>query len=348
MKIAVFLPNWIGDVVMATPAIAALKARHPDSKMVAVGRDYVRDVVAGSPWFDEFIPLRRSPLSALQVAKRIRQLRCDSAVMFPNSFRVAAIAAAAGCRRRIGYSRYGRGFLLTDRFEALRNAKGGYEPTPILRDYNRLVEPLDARPTDVMELYTITTDDRVAEDTLAKLNIRADDEVIGINPGAAFGASKFWPIESFAELSRKFADQRGAKVLVLCGPSEKAIARQIVEKSSRTRIQTVADFPLSIGLTKAIVSRLDLLVTTDSGPRHFAAAFNRPVVTLFGPTHIGWTETFYAKAVHLQKKVPCGPCQLRVCPLDHRCMKELGVAEVFESSLGLLQKFGRGGLRHAG
>jgi heptosyltransferase II len=86
------------------------------------------------------------------------------------------------------------------------------------------------------------------------------------------------------------------------------------------------------------VRRADLLVTTDSGPRHFAAAFGTPVVTLFGPTHIAWTETYYSKAIHLQKQVPCGPCQRRVCPLDHRCMKELTPAEVFAAATALLKR----------
>jgi heptosyltransferase-2 len=97
-------------------------------------------------------------------------------------------------------------------------------------------------------------------------------------------------------------------------------------------------------LTKACVRRCDLLVTTDSGPRHFAAAFNRPVVSLFGPTHIGWTETYYPAAVHLQKRVPCGPCQRRVCPLDHRCMNELLPGEVFAAVRDLLERRGRNAL----
>jgi heptosyltransferase-2 len=92
-------------------------------------------------------------------------------------------------------------------------------------------------------------------------------------------------------------------------------------------------------LTKAAVRRLDLLVTTDSGPRHFAAAFDRPVVTLFGPTHIEWTETHYDRATHIQKKVPCGPCQKRVCPLDHRCMRGLSPDEVFAAAARLLTRF---------
>ena len=96
---------------------------------------------------------------------------------------------------------------------------------------------------------------------------------------------------------------------------------------------SLGDTPLSLGLTKAVVKRSDLLVTTDSGPRHFAAAFDRPVVALFGPTHIEWTETYYAKEVRLQRKLSCGPCQQRVCPLGHhRCMRELSPTEVFAAA----------------
>src|SRR5262249_23130599 len=142
----------------------------------------------------------------------------------------------------------------------------------------------------------------------------------------------------FAALAREFVDRRGSAVLVLCGPAEVPLAREIQKLAGRSAVHTLADFPPSVGLTKACVRRADLLVTTDSGPRHFAAAFCRPLVTLFGPTHIGWTEPYYPRAVHLQKTVECGPCQLRVCPLDHRCMKLLGPAEVFRAAAALLTR----------
>src|SRR5262245_61558815 len=131
----------------------------------------------------------------------------------------------------------------------------------------------------------------------------------------------------------------GCGVIVLCGPSERDIARGIAETSRSPHVFSLADSPLSLGLTKAIVRRLDLLVTTDSGPRHFAAAFGRPVVTLFGPTHIEWTETYFEKAAHRQKPVPCGPCQKRVCPLDHRCMRDLSPERVFAAADLLLAWF---------
>ncbi len=133
---------------------------------------------------------------------------------------------------------------------------------------------------------------------------------------------------------------------MLCGPSERDTAKQIVTAADRPAVVSLADEPLSIGLTKAVVRKLSTLVTTDSGPRHFAAAFDVPVVSLFGPTHIAWTETYFDKAVHVQKAVPCGPCQLRVCPLDHRCMTTLSPQDVLEAMARL--EHPRQERRHAG
>ncbi|HEV3238134.1 MAG TPA: glycosyltransferase family 9 protein, partial [Gemmataceae bacterium] len=130
-------------------------------------------------------------------------------------------------------------------------------------------------------------------------------------------------------------------VLILCGPAEQETARKVVSLCRHRNVHSLAEQPLSIGLTKACVRRTDLLITTDSGPRHFAAAFDRPVITLFGPTHIAWTETYHSKAMHMQKKVDCGPCQRRTCPLDHRCMKLLTAAEVFAAATELLARFSR-------
>ena len=145
-------------------------------------------------------------------------------------------------------------------------------------------------------------------------------------------------MDHFARLARDLAERRGSGVLVLCGPGERETARQIAEGAAHPAVHALSDHPLSIGLTKACIRRCDLLVTTDSGPRHFGIAFDRPVLTLFGPTHIAWTETYHARSVHLQKAVPCGPCQQRVCPLDHRCMKELHPDEVLAAAQALLRR----------
>ncbi len=346
MNVAVFLPNWIGDVVMATPAIRALCAHFQGAKFIGVCRTYVNDVLAGSPWLDETVFLDRGgPLAKrwLGAAWRLRRQGVDLAVLFPNSFRSALVARISGAKQRIGFARYLRGSLLTHRLEPNRDAKGRPLPCPIIDDYNRLAETAGCTwPGHKMELHTLPTDERTADGVWENLDLGGNEEVVCLNPGAAFGSAKHWHAENFARLAQDLCDQRGSRVLVLCGPSERDLARDIALRAGRPKVHSLADKPLSIGLTKALVRRCNLLVTTDSGPRHFAAAFDRPVITLFGPTHIAWTETYYAKAVHLQKRVPCGPCQLRVCPVDHRCMKDLAPAEVFAAVNDLMARVEKG------
>jgi heptosyltransferase-2 len=219
------------------------------------------------------------------------------------------------------------------------DARGRLKPSPVIDAYNRLAERAGATPTRRIELFATAADEATVDAVWSRCGFRRRPEVICLNPGAAFGSSKYWSVDAFAEVARRFVAERGSGVLVLCGPVERELARQIVARAGSENVRSLADVPPSIGLTKACVRRCDLLVTTDSGPRHFAAAFDRPVVTLFGPTHIAWTETYYAKAVHLQKEVECGPCQQRVCPLDHRCMMRLTSDEVYAAAQQLLARF---------
>lgn len=339
MHIAIFCPNWIGDAVMATPAIAAIRRRHPKALLVGVLKPYVEEVFQGSPWFDDLIRYHGPDPShrLLSAAWRLRQIGVDVAVLFPNSFRSALLAWLGGARRIVGYARGGRSLLLSDPLPPLRDEHGRFVPSPILDAYNRLAEVLDCEPPGRrMVLYTLPEDERAADDIWRRHRLLDAYPVVLLNPGAAYGSAKHWPVEYFAELAQMLVDRRRAAVLVLCGPREREMAGRIAELANRPSVTSLADEPISLGLLKACIRRCDLLITTDSGPRHFAAAFDRPVVTLFGPTHIAWTETYFKKAVHLQKTVPCGPCQLRVCPLDHRCMRLLTPEEVYDAAMALL------------
>jgi heptosyltransferase-2 len=342
MTVAVFLPNWVGDAVMATPALRALRAHYRGRRLVGVLKPYVAGVLEGGDWCDELVPAA----GVLGVARRLRRRGVEVAVLLPNSFRAALAAWLGGCRRRVGYARYGRAPLLTDALEPPRDADGRLAVRPILDAYNRLAEHVGcARPGRHLELFTTPADEAAADRVWHRSGLSLRHEVVCLNPGAAFGAAKHWPADYFATLARDLARQRGSGVLVLCGPAEADLARGIAVRAGHPAVHALSDLTapaaaggpcLGLGLTKACVRRADLLVTTDSGPRHFAAAFDRPVVTLFGPTHIAWTETYHPRAVHLQKKVDCGPCQRRVCPLDHRCMKRLTPAEVLAAAEGLL------------
>jgi heptosyltransferase-2 len=349
MNIAVFVPGWVGDAVMATPALRAIRRGYPDARIIAVGKPYVADVFAGGDWFNEYLCANGGPWSqgVAAVAWQLRRRKVGLAVLFSNSFRSALTAWLGSCRRRIGYARYGRAPLLTMALLPVCDARGRLRPSPVLDAYIQLARAAGCSAEWRMELFTTPADEAAAAGVWEQAGLESYPEVICLNSGSAFGAAKHWPSESFAALARRLAVERGSGVLVLCGPAERALAREIAAAAAHPAVHALADLAgvgpgegprLSLGLTKACVRRADLLVTTDSGPRHFAAAFDRPVITLFGPTHIAWTETYYPRAVHLQKKVECGPCQRRVCPLDHRCMKGLDPREVFEAADALLPR----------
>jgi heptosyltransferase-2 len=341
MNVGVFLPNWIGDVVMATPALRALRGHvGPQGRLVGVMRPYVSQVLAGTGWLDaETFYDPKSSNAALHgraLAQRLRDERLDAVVLLTNSLRTGWLAWRSGAPRRIGFNYGPRGLLLTDKLRDASEHRTWYgarqrTPTSALDQYLTLVAALGCTATSKqVELATTTDDERVADRVWTKCALPVDRQVVVFNTGGAFGAAKLWPNESFAELARRIVTTSDCSVLMLCGPAEREAARDVVRRAAHPRVVSLADEPSSIGLSKACVRRSRLMVTTDSGPRHFAAAFDVPVVSLFGPTHIGWSENYQPRAIHLQKKLPCGPCQQRVCPLGtHQCMRDLTVAEVF-------------------
>lgn len=342
MRIALFLPNWVGDAVMATPAIRAIRERFFDAYLIGVGKPYVAGVLEGSPHLNQWINFDKrgsAPQRLIPVARSLRENQVDLGIIFPNSFRTALLACLGGCKRRIGFARYGRSVLLTDRLSPLQNDRRQNVPVPVLLDYNLLAARAGAPVNSLqMELFTTQKHEELADEIWARMGFTRRNEIIALNPGAAFGSAKLWPAEYFAELARRLIDERGCQVLVLCGPGDRDLARQIVCISNRSRVFSLAHEPVSLGLTKACIKRCNLLITTDSGPRHFAAAFQRPVVTLFGPTFMDWTNTFFPFEIQLQRRVSCGPCQRRHCHLDHRCMTELKPDEVYRSVVALLDR----------
>lgn len=338
MKIALFLPNWVGDLVMATPAMRAVRDHVPDAEIVAVVRPHVAEVLSGLELVDRMLyhdpkgtHAARRGLSFIQ---KLRDEQFDVAVLFPNSFRSGWLAWISGAERRIGFARNGRGWMLTD---ALRPTSRS-TPHPVLNEYLRLVEPLGCDvESQVMELATTPLDEYRVDrfwwkQSLLSEQYGSEQNYVCLNSGGAFGAAKHWSTESFAQLARQIATQLKRRVLVLCGPAEREVARRITELARHPAVVSLAEENLSLGLTKAAIRRADLLVTTDSGPRHFAQPFQVPVITLFGPTHQAWSETNNPQSIHLQIPVDCGPCQERTCPLQHhQCMRDLSVDTVFRA-----------------
>ena len=344
MKVVVFCPNLIGDTVMATPALRALRSAYPGARVLGVVKPHVAPTLDGTPWLDALI--RHDPKAhdrrhrTPAVWRTLRAERADLAVLLPNSFRSALLAWSAGIRRRVGYDRGGRGLLLTDRLTVPRDASGRRLPVPAVEYYLALVRHLGCRvDSPRTELATTVEDETAADLTWAELGLSPARPVVCLNTGGAFGPAKSWPNAYFATLARRLVLENGVRVLVVCGPSERASARDIVRRADHPDVVSLADLELGIGLTKACVRRSALMITTDSGPRHFAAAFGVPVISLFGPTHIAWTRTYHPHAVHLFRPVPCGPCQQPVCPLGHhRCMTELTPDDVFRTAQGMLPR----------
>lgn len=339
MRVGVFLPNWIGDVVMATPALRALRQHvGPTERLIGIMRPYVADVLSGSNWLDAEIfydkrPARRLAFSRSEAYRQLRAANLDCVVLLTNSLRTAWMAWRSGAKERIGYAGDFRAWLLTARLPKPA-AKHSATLTPTIDGYLRVVEAAGCTiESRSLELATTPADERAAEDVWRKLGLPPGDRVIVLNSGGAYGAAKHWPAEHFAELARRLVRSGEFAVLVNCGPAERPIARAIVAQAADPRVVSLAECEqLPIGLTKACVRRSRLVVSTDSGPRFFAIAFGKPVITLFGPTNPLATATHYDRETSLSLGLDCQPCMARVCPLGHhRCLRELTVERVFDA-----------------
>jgi heptosyltransferase-2 len=255
-------------------------------------------------------------------------------VLLTNSLRTAAIAWASGAKRRVGYARDARSWLLTDRLHPPRT-KSGFKPIPAVDYYLELAYLLGCTPgSNRVELPVNPDDKAAAADAWRQLGLADHDRVISFHIAGGWGGkatAKAWPLEHFVELARRIVRAYNRRVLVLCGPNEREAATEVVRQVGHERVTSlapVAELPLA--LTKGCLARSELLVTTDSGPRHLATALDVPVVALFGATDPAWTETYHSQAITLFNKLDCGPCHKQHCPLvHHRCMRELSVEQVF-------------------
>jgi heptosyltransferase-2 len=349
-KILVVQPSWVGDAVMATPTLRAIRELYPTAHISYLIRRYVKDLYSGMPWADQFITYRtgkthsKTGKGLFDLAARLRSGKFDVAVLLPNSFKTALLCKMAGIPRVVGYERDGRGFLLTDKLLPVKD-RGKFVPTPIIKSYLGLARYLGASHRDLkMELFVTPSEKREAEEVLVRCGLEAatyrpaasgSPPLVLLNPGAQYGAAKCWRPEYFAELADRFIDEQNATVLISAAPRERAIVEAIKRQMRHAAIE-LSNKGMTLGSLKEIVRRCDLMVTNDTGPRHIAAAMDVPVVTVFGPTFPEWTEIYYPKERQVAVKVFCGPCQKKVCPLDHRCMTRLSPAMVHAAAMELL------------
>ena len=253
-------------------------------------------------------------------------------VHLTNDFPSVLIARLGGVIESAGYARNRRGWMLTHALQPLRTGRE-YVPVSALDYYLEIAYALGCTAeVPRLELAVSPSDEHAADTAWRAFGLDRRDEVVLLNSSGAFGSAKLWPDEHFASLARRIVTELDRPVVVMCGPAERERADRIAVLAASPRVFTLARHNVSIGLSKACVKRAACLVSTDSGPRHFGAAFGIPVVALFGPTHQAWSDTHYPGEVRLQIPVDCGPCSQRECPeRHHRCMRDLPVAMVFDA-----------------
>jgi heptosyltransferase-2 len=329
------MPTWVGDLVMATPLLRAVRNRFNEADIKLLTHAYQRDLFRGGDWMDDFVhwpPRNRSKLWHHEYRALVRESRArrfDLAILLPNSFRAALFAWQIRARRRVGYNRDGRGLLLTDRLPVRNRQRGGYRPMPLVEYYADLAQHLGCeRPDDTLELFTTPDCDDAVDAVLRKHNLAERHPLVVICPGAKFGASKCWPPDRFAAVADRLVAQQGAGVAISPGPGEEDLARRIADAMQQAC--WVADEPcLTLGELKSLIRRSDLLLGNDTGPRHFARAFGVPAVTVFGPTDPVWTATSHACERLVKVDIECAPCHEKICPLGHlQCMKQVTVGMV--------------------
>ncbi len=338
-RLLVVIPNWVGDVVLATPVLAALRARFREARITYLLRSYVSEVVAGGGWHDDEVhwPARRGLPALFGLGRTLRAARFDLALLLTNSFRSAAVTWLAGVRRRVGYGRDGRGWLLTDKLCPPRR-DGEFVPTPVLPYYAALAEHVGCPvPDRKLHLGITPGQEQAGQELLRHYGLDDGRPYALVNAGAAFGASKCWPAERFGEVCDRLRAEYGFTPVLVGAPHEAALMRTIASQAPHGAV--CCDQPgTTLGSLKVLARGAALLVCNDTGPRHYGSAFNVPTVTIFGPTHQAWTDTDYDRELKLQVPVECGPCQRPVCPLDHRCMTGLTVAMVMRAVAAVLSR----------
>ncbi|NNF42945.1 MAG: lipopolysaccharide heptosyltransferase II [Phycisphaerales bacterium] len=279
-SLLVIAPNWVGDVVMATPVLRALREHRPAARIVSAVRPGIGPLLRGAGWADELIDLDpRGALGPLRAARRIRQTGARAVLLLPNSFRSGLTARLARCPVRVGYDRDGRGRLLTHACPV----PAATEPTPTV-DYYAHLGAFALGLADIPKIPALFVTGEEADAAAAALD-GLDDPIALLTPGASKPAKR-WPPERFAAVADTLSED-GFACVVSGSPGEASVTGAVVA-AARTPITDLTG-ALDLGVLKAVVRRARVLITNDTGPRHLAAALGTPAVTLFGPTDHRWT-----------------------------------------------------------
>ena len=330
LRLLVRAPNWLGDAVMAIPAMAALRTAFSESHLTLAAPASVAQL------FSEQTPVAADTVLTLTGGRAGRDAmntgRFDACVLFPNSFRSAWDARRAGIPERWGYRSAARGWLLTRPVK-----KPGGAPLHQADYYRALVRGLGVNCDDGPPRITASAASLERADALLHQNRwPSDTRYVAVMPGAAYGQAKQWPADRLAGTVARLVREHGVRCIVLGAAGDRPAARAI---ESWLREHAPVEAPLvldlagqtSLGALIGLLSRAELCVSNDSGGMHVAAALGRPVVAIFGPTDERVTRPIGDHSI-ITESVFCRPCMLRDCPIDHRCMKRITVDRVIQAA----------------
>jgi len=325
MKIVVRAPNWIGDAVLALPALTQLRQNAPGAEIWVAAHGWVRDIFETHPLVDGTIalPPRSSRKPFFEAARQLKPLRFDAGLLLTNSFSSALLFAAAGISERWGYSRDGRRLLLT------RAPRPGSKDPPNhqVLYYTHLITALGFGSSNPeLTLPLLKEDIQAAQDLLDSRGIAKERTRVVINPGAFYGSAKRWPTDRFSELAARLQKGLDAEILIIGSSEEAPLARAISD--AMTEKPHVLNGATSLRTLAGVLSLADLVVSNDSGPMHIANALRIPLVAIFGPTDPRVTGPFQSPSRVIQQAVSCQPCSRRKCATDHRCMNRISTEEV--------------------
>jgi heptosyltransferase-2 len=324
VKILIRATNWVGDAIMALPALRAARKRFPEAEIAIVARPYVADIYRDQEICNQLIPYDPKGMHAgfsgrERLATELRAQKFDVALLLQNAFDAAWLAWRAKIPKRIGYARDGRSFLLTLAVPVPRLGEiPAHEKFYYLELLHR-AEWLDSVLDETfIGLSVLEAKRQSANDFLRNSGVRPGARRIAIGAGASYGSAKCWPPSRFAEVADRLQSETNADVILFGTAAEASVSTAISAEMSRPPIDltgktAIADLP-------ALLSQCHLFIGNDSGAMHVAAAVGLPIVAVFGPTDPFGTAPVTSRCSIVQERPYCSPCFLRRCPTDHRCM----------------------------
>ena len=329
-RILIRAANWVGDAVMTTPVIRALRKNYPQAHITVLAKPWVIPVYENNPYLDEIMVYdnegrHRKGLGVLRLSQDIRDRGFDLAILLQNAFEAALLAFLAKIPERVGYNTDARTLLL-NRSVRLDPA---LKKKHLIEYYIGILEGAGLKSDGMtQDLFISDQDSHFAEQMLHEKGLGHAAPVMGINPGATGGTAKRWFPGRYAELCRLLASRYETKVLVFGGPADHELGEKISGMAPGACVNIAGKTSLSQAFV--LIKACDLFVTNDSGLMHAAAALDVRQAALIGSTDPVATAPFSDRSVMVRVPVPCSPCLKKECHHDHQCMDLITVDRVFQ------------------